>query len=105
MNPSKVLENCCPRCGGQIVESPTRFHCDSETCTFSIWKDNRFFVSKGKAVTKDLVEDLLKEGQVYLQGLYSQKADKHYDALVIMEDPGIKSVYFRLDFQERTPND
>ena len=43
---------------------------------FALWKDNRFFSSKKKSITKSVAAALLKEGRISMSGLYSEKNRK-----------------------------
>jgi len=87
----------CPRCGGSVTESKKGFFCENDGCLFGLWKDNRFFAAKKKALTKAVAAALLKDGRVKLIGCYSEKTGKTYDATVILEDTG-ERVNFRLEF-------
>lgn len=87
----------CPRCGGSVTESKKGFFCENNGCTFGLWKDNRFFAAKKKALTKSVATALLKDGRVKLTGCYSEKTGKTYDVTVILEDTG-ERVNFRLEF-------
>ena len=49
-----------------------------------------------------MMSAFLKEGSIYLQGLYSPKTNKKYDAKIIMADDGGKYVNFRLEFSPET---
>ena len=91
----------CPRCGGMVIEKKTGFFCENRRCNFGIWKDNKFFSSKGKVVTKQNVTALLKDGRVRLTGLHSSKTGFNYDATVVLEDSGDKFVNFRLEFDKK----
>lgn len=91
----------CPRCGGAVIEKKNGFFCENRSCNFSIWKDNQFFSSKGKVVTKQNVTALLKDGRVRLTGLRSPKTGFNYDATVVLEDTGEKYVSFRLEFDKK----
>lgn len=88
----------CPRCGGTVYEGKKGFFCDSQSCSFALWKENRFFSSKKKSITKTVAAALLKEGRISMSGLYSEKTGKTYDAEVILDDTGDKYVNFRLEF-------
>ena len=88
----------CPRCGAPVYEGKKGFFCDNRECTFALWKDNRFFSSKKKSITKSVAAALLKEGRVSMSGLYSEKTGKIYDAVVILDDTGGKYVNFKLEF-------
>lgn len=88
----------CPRCGAPVYEGKKGFFCDNRECCFALWKDNRFFSSKKKSITKPVAAALLKEGRISMSGLYSEKTGKTYDAEVILDDTGGKYVNFKLEF-------
>ena len=88
----------CPRCGTPVYEGKKGFFCDNRECSFALWKDNRFFSSKKKSITKSVAAALLKEGRISMSGLYSEKIGKTYDAEVILDDTGGKYVNFKLEF-------
>lgn len=92
----------CPRCGKPVYEGKKSFYCsgykDTPPCGFALWKDDRFFTSKKKALTKKIAAALLKDGRVSMTGLYSQKTGKAYDATVLLADTGGKYVNFKLEF-------
>ena len=91
----------CPRCGGTVYEGKKGFFCDNRDCSFAFWKDNKFFSSKKKALTKSVAAALLKEGRVSMSGLYSEKTGRTYDAVVLLDDTGGKYVNFKLEFPAR----
>lgn len=88
----------CPRCGAPVYEGKKGFFCDNRECSFALRKDNRFFSSKKKSITKSVAAALLKEGRISMSGLYSEKTGKTYDAEVILDDTGGKYVNFKLEF-------
>lgn len=87
----------CPRCGGVVTERKNGFFCENNDCRFGLWKDNKFFTTKKKTLTKAVATALLKDGRARLTGCYSDKTGKTYDATVILEDIG-EHVNFKLDF-------
>ncbi len=99
--PDREAVGICPRCGRPVYEGKKSFYCsgyrESPPCGFALWKDDRFFTSKKKALTKKIAA-LLKEGRVDMSGLYSRKTGKTYDATVVLNDTGGKYVNFRLEF-------
>lgn len=99
--PQREVIGRCPRCGKNIYESQKAFYCegfrDDPKCDFSIFKNNKFFETKKKKLTKSMVSSMLKLGKVKVKGLYSAQKDKKYDATVCMEDTG-KFVNFKLEF-------
>lgn len=88
----------CPRCGSHVKENKKGFCCENRTCGFALWKDNRFFTAKKKKLTKSIVRELLKNGKVELNGCYSEKTGKTYDAIIILNDTGDKYVNFKMEF-------
>lgn len=91
----------CPRCGGTVYEGKKGFFCDNRDCSFALWKENKFFSSKKKTLTKSVAAALLKEGHVSMSGLYSEKTGRTYDAVVLLDDTGGKYVNFKLEFPAR----
>ena len=93
----------CPRCGAGVNESKQGYFCESRVCRFVLWKENRFFTAKRKALTKSVAAALLNNGKVKLTDCYSEKTGKTYDATVFLEDDGTKT-NFRLEFENRKGN-
>ena len=95
----------CPRCGKPVYEGKKSFYCsaykDAVPCGFALWKENPYFKSKRKELTKKVAAALLKDGKVKLTGLYSEKKGIMYDATIVMEDTGGKYVNFRLEFDKK----
>ena len=90
----------CPRCGKNVIITQKAYSCESRNCEFVIWKNNRFFESSRKKLTKEIVEALLKDGKVAVSGLYSPKSRRNYDAVVCLDDTG-EYVNFKLKFAPR----
>ena len=91
----------CPRCGASVYEGQKGFFCENRDCAFALWKDNRFFSSKKKSITKTVAAALLKEGRISMAGLYSEKTGRTYDAVVVLDDTGGKYVNFKLEFPQK----
>ena len=85
----------CPRCGSAVTESRKGdgFFCESNTCRFALWKDNRYLTAKRITLTRDMVKGLLDEGQVMIRGMYSSKTDTTYDAMLVLADDGQRMRY------------
>ena len=96
--PPREVVGKCPRCGGEVAELHNGFFCQNEGCKFVIWKNNKWWELKRKQPTKAIVTALLKDGCAHVQGLYSEKTGKTYDAIVVLEDDGTKTSY-RLKFE------
>ena len=92
----------CPRCGSSVVAKHKGFFCDNRDCSFILWKDNPFFRSKKKQLTKSIATALLSDGRVFVKDLYSEKKNKTYDAFVVLDDTGGKYVNFRIEFPQRS---
>ena len=88
----------CPRCGGGVRESGKGFFCDNGACGFKLWKASRFWTTKKKPLTANIVAALLKDGNIPLKGLYSEKTGKLYSATVILDDTGGEFVGFKMKF-------
>lgn len=98
----KEIIGKCPRCGRNIFEGRTNYYCEAgrEECNFVIWKEDRFFTSKKKPLTKPMVKAFLKKGRIKAAGLYSEKTGNTYTAYIHMVDTGTY-VNFRLEFPSR----
>ena len=53
-----------------------------------------------KKITKTMAASLLKDGKVFVKGLYSQKKDKEFDAYLVLDDT-VEYVNFKLEFPKR----
>lgn len=91
-----VVEKC-PRCGGDITESKKGYFCETNDCRFGLWKDNKFLTAKKITLSKKMATTLLKDGKIYVKGIFSEKTGKSYDATLVMTDDGAKTLY-SLDF-------
>ncbi|MCC8097056.1 MAG: DNA topoisomerase 3 [Eubacterium sp.] len=90
----------CPRCGGKIYEGKQNFYCENRECSFALWKDNKYFSSKHKKITKEVAKSLLQKGRVHFNDLYSEKTGKIYAADIILDDTGDKYVNFKIEFTD-----
>lgn len=98
--PQKEPVGLCPRCGEQVYEGKKNFYCGNRGCGFVLWKNDRFWLSRKKELTKKMAADLLKKGRVKVKGMYSEKKDTTYDATVILDDTGGKYINFKLEFEK-----
>ena len=94
----------CPRCGSAVVERPKGFLCSNRDCRFALWRQNPFFAAKKKELTAAIASALLKEGRVFVKGLYSPKTGKTYDAAIVLDDSGGQFVNFKLEFPQKKTN-
>ena len=99
--PEREAVGLCPRCGKPVYEGKKNFYCSDRSCRFVLWKDDRFWTSRKKELTKKMAADLLKKGRTSVKGMWSEKKGAAYDAVVVLDDTGEKYVRFKLEFPKR----
>ena len=99
--PEKETVGLCPRCGKPVYEGKKNFACSDRSCQFVMWKNDRFWTSRRKEMTRKMAADLLKKGRTSVKGMWSEKKGSTYDAVVILDDTGGKYVNFKLEFPKR----
>ena len=99
--PEKEVIGTCPRCGQPVYEGKKNFACSDRSCGFVFWKNDRFWTSRKKELTKKMAADLLKKGRTNVTGMWSEKKQATYDAAVILDDTGGKYINFKLEFPKR----
>ena len=99
--PEKEMIGNCPRCGKPVYEGKKNFACSDRSCTFVLWKNDRFWTNRKKELTKKMAADLLKKGRTNVKGMWSEKKGAAYDAAVILDDTGGKFINFKLEFPKR----
>ena len=99
--PEKETVGLCPRCGKPVYEGKKNFACSDRACQFVMWKNDRFWTSRRKEMTRKMAADLLKKGRASVKGMWSEKKGSTYDAVVILDDTGGKYVNFKLEFPKR----
>lgn len=98
MHPVNEPIGVCPCCGKNVVEKSKGFFC--ENGDFALWKNNRFFDSLNKKLTRQIAEKLLKDGKAKLKGCRSAKTGKTYDTTVVMTVGDGQRVQFSLSFEK-----
>ena len=96
--PEQETVGLCPRCGKPVYEGKKNFYCSDRSCRFVLWKDDRFWTSRKKELTRKMAADLLKKGRTSVRGMWSEKKGAAYDALVVLDDTGEKYVRFKMEF-------
>ena len=96
--PEKEVIGACPRCGQPVYEGKKNFACSDRSCGFVLWKNDRFWTSRRKELTKKMAADLLKKGRTNVKGMWSEKKQTAYDAAVILCDTGGRYIDFKLEF-------
>ena len=99
--PEKEVIGTCPRCGQPVYEGKNNFACSDRSCGFVLWKNDRFWTSRKKELTKKMAMDLLKKGRTNVKGMWTEKKQAAYDAAVILDDTGGKYINFKLEFPKR----
>ena len=102
--PDKEVIGCCPRCGKPVYEGKKNFACSDRSCSFVLWKHDRFWIARKKELTKKMAADLLKKGRTAVKGMWSEKKGATYDATVVLEDTGDRFVKFKLEFPKKRKN-
>lgn len=90
----------CPKCGGNVYESKANFYCEHKECDFALLKNNKYFASMKKEVTKPIAQALLKGGKAKVSGLYSKKKGTTFTAIIAM-DATQKYPQFQMEFEAR----
>ena len=96
--PEKEVVGTCPRCGQPVYEGKKNFACSDRSCGFVLWKNDRFWTSRRKELTKKMAADLLKKDRTNVKGMWSEKKQAAYDAAVILCDTGGRYIDFKLEF-------
>ena len=99
--PDREIIGCCPRCGKPVYEGKKNFACSDRACSFVLWKQDRFWTSRKKELTKKMATDLLKRGRTAVKGMWSEKKGDPYDATVVLDDTGGKFVKFKMEFPKK----
>jgi DNA topoisomerase-3 len=90
----------CPKCGGNVYESKVNFYCEHKDCDFTLFKNNKYFASMKKEITKSIAQALLKDGKAKVSGLYSKKKDRTFTAIICM-DASEKYPQFTMEFERK----
>ena len=99
--PDREIIGCCPRCGKPVYEGKKNYACSDRACSFVLWKQDRFWTSRKKELTKKMATDLLKRGRTTVKGMWSEKKGDTYDATVVLDDTGGKFVKFKMEFPKK----
>lgn len=89
----------CPICGNPVVENEKGFGCTNwkNGCNFTVWKSDKFIISSGKKVTREMVELLLKNGKVGFRNLKSKKGTFYSAYLKYVRDD--KTGYYKWNIE------
>ncbi|MDY7839324.1 DNA topoisomerase III, partial [Clostridioides difficile] len=91
----------CPRCGSPVYEGKKNYYCSNKECSFTMWKNDRFFEERKVTFTPKIAAALLKSGKVNVKKLYSPKTGKTYDGTIALADTGEKYVNYRIELSKK----
>lgn len=91
----------CPRCGSPVYEGKKNYYCSNKECSFTMWKNDRFFEERKTAFSAKIAAALLKSGKANVKGLYSPKTGKNYDGSIVLADTGGKYVNYRVELPKK----
>lgn len=97
---SHEIIGACPRCCSPVIVHSKGYFCRNRECSFKLWKNDMFFTSRKKELTKSIAIALLKHGKAIVRKLWSETKQKEYDAVVIMDASGEDRVRFKLSFDD-----
>ena len=98
MHPVYMPLGKCPHCGNDVIEKSKGFFCSDKDCKFALWIENRLFDSLSKKMTKQIAEQLLKNGKAKLKKCRSVKTGKTYDCTVVLSVNDVGQAQFNLEF-------
>lgn len=97
----KEVIGICPKCGKNVYESKINFYCegfkDNPKCNFSLWKEDKFFISRGKKITKSIAKNLINNGQAKVKFKKKDKSGE-YEAIVKIKENG-SYINFELEYK------
>ena len=91
----------CPRCGSPVYEGKKNYYCSNRECSFTMWKNDRFFEERKVTFTPKIAAALLKSGKVNVKKLYSPKTGKTYNGTIVLADTGGRYVNYRIELPKK----
>ena len=91
----------CPVCGEDVVDRDQAYFCSNYDCDFALWKNNRFFESISKEMTKEIATELLANGQAKLEKCKSVRTGNSFNCIVKMTTDEEERAQFSLEFPKR----
>ena len=99
--PEKEVIGTCPAAASRSMRERRTLRVRIGPAVFVLWKNDRFWTSRKKELTKKMATDLLKKGRTNVKGMWSEKKQSTYDAAVILDDTGGKYINFKLEFLKK----
>ena len=97
----KTVIGLCPRCQNPVYEGKKNYYCSDKDCSFSMWKNDRFFEDRKITFTPKIAKALLKDKTVKVKDIYSHKTGKTYDGNVVLCDTKDKYVNYRIEIERK----
>lgn len=107
----------CPKCGGAVYAGKLKngsviYYCENSSqgkenpCIFRVFADDLFWTSKKKTLGLKTLQTLLAKGKVKVSGLYSERKNKTYDAIISFGDDwedknGKQRIGFKMEFENK----
>lgn len=79
---NKIVVGGCPCCHGNVLEGKKNFYCENKD--FAMWREDAFWLTKGKALTTSIAKELLAGNSVELTNCTSKNGHK-YNAKVKLD--------------------
>ena len=99
--PERAELGKCPRCGFPVYEGKKNYYCSNKECSFTMWKNDRFFEERKVNFSPKIAAALLKDGKAAVKKLYSPKTGKTYEGTVLLADTGGKYVNYRVELPKK----
>ncbi|HEL0710471.1 TPA: DNA topoisomerase 3 [Streptococcus equi subsp. zooepidemicus] len=97
----KTVIGLCPRCKSPVYEGKKNYYCSNRDCSFSMWKNDRFFEDRKITFTPKIASALLKDKKAKVKDIYSHKTGKTYDGNVVLCDTKDKYVNYRIEIERK----
>ena len=99
--PEREETGKCPRCGSPVYEGKKNYYCSNKECSFTMWKNDRFFEERKVTFSPKIAAALLKNGKADVKKLYSPKTGKTYAGSIVLADTGGKYVNYRVELPKK----
>lgn len=107
----------CPKCGGAVYVGKLKngnviYYCENSSqdkenpCIFRVFADDLFWKSKKKTLGVKTLQTLLTKGKVKVNGLFSERTGKTYDAVILFGDDWTDKneklrIGFKMEFENK----
>ena len=93
----------CPKCGGDVYETPKGYACTSPGCKFIMWKESKLFAAIGKQLTPKIASMFLSKGRVGLKNCKSAKKGTKFDTILVADFSGDRVQFNFEDSDSKEP--